>query len=369
MIRSVINRFSLPIKKLGRYVFFKRRFKDIFHLLEEGDYYINLKKSTIVKKSCLYLPIDVSKKFWYIQELFSVSSGNLFLGRVKNGKTSKHEDFFHGSYVLFSNKLKTEVQYGELKVFNLNQEKVLSTFNTIDSFEKKLSNTIYFSKHFFVPRILQSSETDLYIVEELIDFHKPAPNEYIILANYTLTSYKSYFASVNGLGRNGLVGDILNYNKLENSNQETIDLISSYINFETLPENLMYIYQHGDLSLSNILIDNQAKIFFIDFEHSGYFSFLYDIMWFWQNEAINNNDFSIIEYYFKGGFDENLAELFLACNTTFNKSNKLDYLLIVILEVIQKRVLKEKPELRNDFLNNKILKAIRRIVEISENKI
>lgn len=366
MIQVIIKQLSFPFKKLSRYLFFKKRFKEIGYLLEDGSYFLNLNGALIVKEECLYISIDLSEKFGYVRKMFSRDKGNIFLGRVKNEIVLKSIEDFKGTYVLFSNKLKSEKQYGELKIFNLVEEQVLSTFNTNESFDKKLSNTVFFSNYFLIPKILHSNPQKLFLVEQLIDFHKPRPEEFVMLANYVLKSYQSYFLLSDREIRSIPTQNVLKYSSLEEGNSDTINLIASYINFDTLPQNSPYIYQHGDLSLSNILIDDFDRIYFIDFEHSGFFSFLYDVMWFWQNEAINNSDFRLIEHYFKGEFDEQLTELFLACNLVYNKSTKLNYLLMVVLEVIQNRVLKNtSKELPNHFLNNKVRPAIDRIVQIA----
>lgn len=366
MIQIIIKNLSLPFKKLSRYFFFKRRFREIGHLLEDGSYFLNLKGSIIVKKEYIAISVDTSERFWYVRRMFSRAKGNIFLGRVKNKINLRSTESFKGVYILFSNKLKNENQYGELKIFNLVGGEVLSTFNTNESFNIKLSNTIFFSDYFLIPKIIHSDSQKLFLVEELIDFHKPKPEEFILLANYILKSYQSYFLRSNREIRSVPLQDVLKYDSLEKSNNATIKFIALHIDFEILPQNLPYIYQHGDLSLSNILIDNFNRIYFIDFEHSGYFSFLYDAMWFWQNEAINNNDYSLFEHYFNGGFDEYLTELFLACKLSYNKSHKLNYVLFLILEVIQNRVLKDAPqEFPNHFLNNKVKQAVSRIIQIA----
>lgn len=193
MIKIIIKQLIFPFKKLSRYLFFKKRFKEIGYLLEDGSYFLNLNGALIVKEECLYVSIDPSEKFGYVRKMFSRDKGNIFLGRVKNEFVLKSIEDFKGTYVLFSNKLKSEKQYGELKIFNLVEEQVLSTFNTNESFDKKLSNTVFFSNYFLIPKILHSNPQKLFLVEQLIDFHKPRPEEFVMLANYVLKSYQSYF--------------------------------------------------------------------------------------------------------------------------------------------------------------------------------
>lgn len=366
MIKAIIRRLSLPLKKYSRKLFFKKRFKEVSHLLEDGDYYLNLRGSLIMKVDAEATKKTIPNEFPYIRKMFAASDDNSYVGCVRHSGSKENGRDFRGSYILFSNKLKSEIQFGELKIFNLIERKVLSTFNGMNSFDKKLSNTVFFSKHFSVPKILESNEKELFLVEELIDFHKPKSEEFSLLATYILKSYQSYFIRSTKEVKTVSVQDFLNYHNLELNNRETLRFIRSHIDFVGLPETIPYIYQHGDLSLSNILIDDQKKIYFIDFEHASYFGFLYDVMWFWQNEAINNGDFSIIEYYFKGDLDAHLTEVFLACQLNYNSSRKLDYLLIVILEVIQKRVLHMSLESPNDFLNLKIKQAVDKIVQLSK---
>jgi thiamine kinase-like enzyme len=364
MFKILKKNFWFISKKIKRYLFLKKRFAEVSHFLEDGNYYLNLKKGTVRNNKVFDHKIFFDK-FPFIKEMFFSNRNIYFLGKINNEvlKTS-----FKGLFILFSNKQKTEMQFGELKIFSLADETVLSAFNSQASFDKKFDNTLYFSNFFLVPKIINSNQKQLIIIEELIDFHQPKDKKILLVAHHIIESYiKLFKQSKSEIKSDSLDSIFFNLDQINNTNKETLVFIYSFIETKSLPKNIPFLYQHGDLSLSNILIDKSKSIYFIDFEHSSYFGFLYDIMWFWQNEAINNKNFSMIKYYFEGKFDKKLTIIFQIFSLNYNKSLKLSYILLVISEVIKKRVLNGDPKVSSDFLNLKIRTAVSKIIEISRN--
>lgn len=64
-------------------------------------------------------------------------------------------------------------------------------------------------------------------------------------------------------------------------------------------------YQHGDLSIDNVFIDNAGKICFIDFDHAGFLPPFYDLYFLVVNNYVVNGDVHAID---------------LICNTNFSSS-------------------------------------------------
>jgi thiamine kinase-like enzyme len=365
MIHIIQKKIVSYLNQRNRYFLFKRRFQEIQHFLRRGSYCYDLKNGLIVHDEILK-NTDRKSDFKQLQKLFSKNKQYKKIGTVKH--ISQSATAFNGSFVLFSNKLPNEEQYGELKVFNLIDAKVLSLCNTIGSYQSKLKNTAIFSAYFKVPKIMITNEETGIIVEELIDFHKAEPFEFNNVSHDLIASYTTFFK--NSTPREASVCshfEILS-TSLDKTNRETIEYISSHVKFDQLPQNLPVYFQHGDLSLSNILIDEKGLIFLIDFEHANHYGFLYDVMWFWQNEAINQNDFSILESYLKGIFDSDLVKLFNAVSLKYDPSLKLSYILLVVLELIQKRVIKDLPHVNHPFLNIKVKMAVEKIIKLSKSK-
>lgn len=355
---------SKYIAKIKKIIFYRKRFKEINKYLIGGTYYGYVNKGIILNKLDFEKSRSLNSFLNLKKNLFNVEGG-IFLGKVS--KTNiQNELNFYGTAALLSNKLPSEVQYGELKIFDLLNAKVLSFCNTKESFSKKINNTDVFSKFFLIPKITHTNKENLLIVEELIDYHKPSLDEYSIISNDLISNYTLYFKNAEKKEIEIEYKFCYDVNSLQKENKETVEFILSLIDFDKLPLQIPYYFQHGDLSLSNILVDKNRSVYIIDFEHASFFSFLYDVMWFWQNEALNNNNYTAIEQYFAGDYDRQLSKLFETVAIKFDTSLKVSYLLLVFIELIDKRIIKNKPLIKNNFLNHKVRQTIEKIVTINE---
>src|SRR5690606_29876527 len=77
--------------------------------------------------------------------------------KIINNKTLNNFSF-QGTVVLFSNKLKTDLQYGDLKIFDTCNREILTSYYTKRSYHKKLYDSRYFNKYFNIPNIKKNCD-------------------------------------------------------------------------------------------------------------------------------------------------------------------------------------------------------------------
>jgi hypothetical protein len=73
------------------------------------------------------------------------------------------------------------------------------------------------------------------------------------------------------------------------------------------------------------------KIYYIDFEKTKANYFLYDFFRFQLDQLLYNNDYTFIDNYFKGVYDEYLKKYFNSFNMTFDENDRSFYFLLFIL--------------------------------------
>lgn len=368
----IIKKSHLFLNRLAANVFtmwfMLKRFSQIKKYLEEGEYAFNFEKKTIFKKdlqvdvffnSFLGAQANLNNKKRTISGVF----GNLFSQTVKNNE-KRENHAFSGKMVLFSNKQKNEIQYGDLKIFDFEKKEILTSYFSKKSYQKKLIDTKHFSGFFNIPEVKAFSEKERNSIEELIEF-MPRKDyhgaDFLKTMNYVFDSHIKYFRESKANKTFKLIkpASFFEFKALHPVNQENLDTIKSLIGEKHLQIDLPACYQHGDLSYSNILLTKTGNCYLIDWEHASDFTLLYDIMWPWQNEAINHNNYFLIKNYFNGTFDEYMKKVFGAFNLKYNNEDRLSYLLIIIGELVYHRVLKREPFCYNSFLNDKILPFIK----------
>lgn len=376
---QIIKKGRFYLSRLAANIFTMRfilkRFSQIEKYLEEGKYELNFEKKTIFKKDLqigvffnnyLGAPANLNKKKSAIPGVFV----NLFFLTVKT-KEKRGNQAFSGNLALFSNKQKSEIQYGDLKIFDFEKKEILTSYFSAKSYQKKLNDTKYFSRFFEIPEVKAFNEKERITIEELIEF-KPKKDynstDFFKTINYILDSHTEYFKESKKNKTFKLIkpASFFEFKNFHPVNQRNLSTIKSLIGEKQLQIELPTCYQHGDLSYSNILLSKTGMCYIIDWEHASDFTFLYDIMWPWQNEAINHNNFFLIERYFNGTFDIYMKNLFSAFDLEFCTEHRLTYLLIMIGELVWRRVLKQEPFCYNSFLNDKIIPFVKAIATLNK---
>ncbi|MFV0484957.1 MAG: phosphotransferase [Candidatus Saccharimonadales bacterium] len=190
--------------------------------------------------------------------------------------TRRHSERGTGTKVLFST-------YGhEFRVFSPNKK----TITTITRTPTRTTNLLENRNNpyaFEAPKIIKSESST--IVEELID---NAPVDFVS---------KEMFASI----------------------------LSAYEKMYSKPNNAPSSkepIQHGDFKRNNILWINQKPCFLIDFEKAQPNWYLYDIFYFLVAESISYQNNYLLDAYFLGSFDSQIASICKLFNEKFDSSRR-----------------------------------------------
>lgn len=265
---------------------------------------------------------------------------------------SKTRKKFDGTIYLLSN---TTDEEKDVKIFNFETMEVLTIYVDGDSLKKKIDTYEAFKSYFMIPQILSYDLDDRITIEELV-ISKPKnewnKNDYEKVIDCIFTNYKYYYLDCSKHKKYTKVS----VNKLlkEIQQERILSPIANKIE-KNIPDHLMNmefpaVKQHGDLWLYNILLKQNSETnlcYFIDWEHAGEYFLFYDLFWWMQNEAIYNSDYSYIEKYMSGGYDNHFKDLFEEYGIKFSETLRCYYFNIAILEIINKRILdKEDPTKR-----------------------
>lgn len=342
------------IKKLINYANRKRYILENF--IENRAYFSNGKYRFDSSLTYIYMKEEytekiVKKKFnkTYLNNKYKII--NFILEKVIFNKTINFNE--HNNKINFNGTLYLPANNNGLnkdaKIFDFYNKKVMSIITDEKKYFSEIENYYYFSKYFNMPKLIYASEKDLVIINELIEYitlDKIKKDEENLIIDYIMKKYYEYFYEVKTKGNyftKNLQDIEIKYNFVDN--------IKYKINENLHTIKFPYIRQHGDLWHSNILIDNERKIYIIDWEHSSEYILFYDIFWFIQNEAIYNNNYLYIDNYFKGNYDEYFNSIFELFDLTFDSKYRIDYFSIFYLNVFSQR-LYDKDEYTNKVVYN-----------------
>ena len=124
------------------------------------------------------------------------------------------------------------------------------------------------------------------------------------------SSYEQYYNSSFKNNNYGYakVSDMLTELKDDETLNDLVCQIEKEISKELITDDIPTINQHGDLWLYNTMLEENGKVYFIDWEHSGEYFLFYDLFWWMQHEALYNDNFSHLERYITGKYDFTLKE-------------------------------------------------------------
>ena len=212
----------------------------------------------------------------------------------------RNNSIFSGEAVYLSNTPILENR--DLKIFNLEDKKVLIKSANEDSFRENIRlNTLV--SNVFSPLVPQFSIFDadqyLYTIDYISNYSRSIITKDILLRLFTF--YKDYYN--NGDRRISTIneGDVPN----------DFEFCVNYIGCQCVE----YLH-HGDLSRDNMILTNEGELYLIDFEHLSYYPPFYDIFYFLVNTEVCVSDNQV-------RFEEILREHSMLLN--FNGKNMLYY--------------------------------------------
>jgi len=257
--------------------------------------------------------------------------------KKKVGIENISDYYFKGTIYLPAN---NREQKKDAKIFNFEKLQVLSIFSDNEKYIHKIDNYKYFSNYFLLPKHVKKDKNNLYIIEELINFlpnSKWTQTKINFVVDSLFLSYENYLIKC---GKEGLYLHTSSQEmikKIENTDKNIIEFFKKNITEDFKDIKLPLVRLHGDLWRGNILFKSSEEIYIIDWEHSDNFFILYDIFWFFQNEAVYSNNYFYIKKYFSGGFDISLEKVFNAYNMQYIKYYRKDYFFTFLANVFETR--------------------------------
>lgn len=245
-------------------------------------------------------------------------------------KLNEKSNQFIGSIYLFS------LENKEDKIFDLENEKVMSILTYESDYNNKLKTYDFFKEYFTIPKIV-SFEKKI-IVEEFIPSKDiwSLEDRNSIMENL-LFRYLKYFE------KNKTYNEIIykNANYLLNltKTEEAKGFFKKTMSKQIMATEFPTIRLHGDLRKNNILLDSKKEgIYIIDWENTANYFIFYDLFFLMYHEAIYNNNYTIIKKYALGEYDKCFESIFAIYNLKYDKDKKVEYFNVFLLEHYIKKV-------------------------------
>ena len=233
-------------------------------------------------------------------------------------------------------------QNENMKIFDIDNQKVFHFIKEPTEYSKIKTSYDTFKK-FFNLAIIDFDDTKQLVVENLVEFSEASyknPEFQNQIFKKVLNDFNVYLQDCSN---NGKIEMLTYYERWKVSD----DLKAILLKWETLYNiNLKdkiwpYVYCHGDFWRDNVLV-NKNEYYLIDWEWSDNYIFFYDLFTFMILQAIHQKDFTLIDTYLKGGFDQEFTNIFSIMNMVYHTEKKLAYLLYCIAEHLASRGKQDK---------------------------
>lgn len=368
VIGKIINYFfKTPLNSYKRYLILRRAVKIGGFALENGTYFMSPNYKSIEKK-----------------QVKRVSNGNkvLFLLNLvlRNKLTIKNNTNFElisdrneqlkrysGDLLLVSNAGLKQLSRYNFKIFDSTNKLVFSFFTNNSEFNKYKDGAKFFGSFYSVPKILFRDKKRNYVVEEKVLFIEHLDNRLKQEVQHEIL--KGYIQSIEKIESSWIELPKIRYQSKDKEVGSLIELMNKTIDNLSVKKLPKFI-QHGDLSLSNVLIEKTTSTpYIIDWEHMDEYILFYDPFWNWINESIWNNDYSLLRLYLTGEYDAEIIQVLRVFQLEILLSNKIELILIVLVEMLNKRIFKEDFSDQTDvFLRNKVSAVISEIDQLIQFK-
>lgn len=235
---------------------------------------------------------------------------------------------FKGNLIIFTR------DYKDLKILDYNNKLVKTFYKNIERYNNIKNLNIYFSTHFHTT-IYSYNDLEFSIDEMLIDFvpydQLSLSNKYSVLENI-FTLYYSYIKNTINYHEFYFMKTMDLINQLPEivTTCEVFKTIQDNVDINILYEDFPFILIHGDLNLTNVLIDKN-DLYIIDYEFSQYSFFFHDLIHILFIEGQwAEKDF--ILQYLKGDFDSKFVNMFKLFNLDFSKYDRVQYFLLYLIQ-------------------------------------
>ena len=283
---------------------------------------------------------DRIKSFPLTKMYFKRLLGQFFRVRVSGQRSGEHQ----GSFGIVS-------VNNDLKIFDHVNSEVLSFLDDSNRFLRLEASYEKFIPFFNIPVLGVCSDRQL-IIERYIENQTTVSYKRRILSldSYIkpLESYMLQFEEyINQSLEAGRV-ECISFNDRWNIDPKHEEILSTLdkdfsLDLETLT--WPYLFTHGDLHYQNILVELNAY-YFIDWEHSDNHLAFYDPLHYILIHSLLFNDDRLVDAYFNGAFDGQLASLFAEAGIAYKTSKRLMYLALCVAERVAKFSQQQRQELQ-----------------------
>ena len=269
--------------------------------------------------------LDCSKSLPIAKLRVKQLMSNAFTIQMHGAMTSEYV----GDFALFT-------QGGDIKIFDTTNNVVLHFLRDSLEYNRLKVNHEVFSTFFLTPVIDFRPKQQL-VIELMVNYKAPSSwkdDEYGMVLEKFFLSYVRYLRACSHTSkvRRSTLADRWSISDELKNRVATLDY-SYIIHLETTE--WPYVQSHGDFWSGNVLLDN-GQSYIIDWEYSAEHVFFYDLLHFMLLQVLKMDDFSLLDAYFEGVYDEHMTRLFEAVGLTYLADKKDVYLMISIAERVSK---------------------------------
>jgi hypothetical protein len=231
--------------------------------------------------------------------------------------------------------------YKDKKIFDLENNKVLTIFFDQREYQSVLTNYEHFKDYFPIPNIIWTNSKKSLMIEELIFFHPVnhwKEEDFLFVMEDIFIRYLHYLRDCKTIG--GYSSEKAKELVKTLPNCEEIVFIQNQINPELWEMEIPTLKLHGDLWAANTLLikgeENQVK--YIDWEFSKELFFFYDffnMMWL---DVYMKNRFFLVNGYVNGDYDQYFKSIFSLFDLTFYRKYRMDYFHLYFLNFFKERL-------------------------------
>lgn len=336
----IIDFFKMRINNLRNKLRLKKVVFEYSDLLSEGKYKLRTGSQTI-----MYLDIDEVTSFLkqHHDNLFKNYKKGLShrldpLFKFEVSK-SKDEDF-SGQLMMLTIERNVKIfdfKKGQVLTKYRNRENYLQIKKAVDILNSFFDHTIlYFDDDYSQIEMLIGGKKNQKIYSDLSTLEKENVFGRLIM------SYTNYFSQIDRkfisyvsaadmfVKLKGKVASI-DYNCIKKF------FLSSDSDHSLYPR----VFLHGDLHSGNLLLDGET-IRLIDFDCSRNCIFISDLFNFMFTQAVSQNNPSFLESYCNGKYDDEFYNLFAQFEMIYETSRRIEYLALVLADLILTRGLNKK---------------------------
>lgn len=287
-----------------------------------------LKDKTAIQYSKQLIP--VSRRSTVVKKLISMVNFFPAINMKENGI-----DGFGASIMYIKNDNDTS---GNIIFFDFDKMLLMQKCSCSKRYEDIIENNRYFSNYFNLAEIVYQDDEGFIYKEKIID-SKPKNTWTHELFKYIFSTiieqYGNYFVHCNmkvNFFKEEMTIDTDNI-VLNNFISKILNKIDPIL----LESQIPYFQEHGDLSFDNTLCENN-KVYFIDFEHSDFYPFFYDLFFGMVNECTVSGNYLVFDSYLAGDFDAPLIITFKAAGFEYDPLFKRDYVLMYLAYLAKYRL-------------------------------